>query len=83
MLLIAAAVALLIGAWLRALRAQLRRQRARAAEWSGAGRRPDLWTSAARCASCGRRGGVLDEDGDDLWFVCLQCGARTRRRTRG
>jgi hypothetical protein len=83
MVLVAVLVTLLIGAWLRALRAQLRRQRARATEWPGSGHRPDLWTSAARCLSCGRHGAVLEADGDVLWHVCLHCGRRTRRTTRG
>lgn len=83
MLLVAVLVVLFIGAWLRALRAQLRRQRVRAQEWAGAGHRPELWTSAARCVSCGRSAGVLDADGDVLWYVCLACGHRTRRTTRG
>lgn len=81
--LVAVIVVLLVGAWLRALRAQLRRERSRATEWSGSGRRPSLWTSAARCASCGRDGAVLDHDGDVLWHVCLHCGRRTRRAARG
>jgi hypothetical protein len=83
MLLAAVLVALLIGAWLRALRAQLQRQRARANDWVGSGRRPELWTSVARCTACGRQGGVVDQDGDVLWYVCLHCGRRTRRTTRG
>lgn len=73
----------LIGAWLRALWAHLRRQRARASDWEGTQTRPDLWTSAARCPQCGGHGGLLDTDGDALWFVCLHCGHRSRRRTRG
>jgi hypothetical protein len=73
----------LIGAWILALRAHLRRQASRAAEWDGAGDRPDLWTSGARCVSCGAGGGVLEEHGGDLWFVCLRCGHRLRRHTRG
>lgn len=83
MLLAVVLVALLIGAWLRALRAQLQRQRARATDWAGSGRRPELWTSVARCTACGRHGGVVDQDGDVLWYVCLHCGRRTRRTTRG
>jgi predicted RNA-binding Zn-ribbon protein involved in translation (DUF1610 family) len=73
----------LIGAWLLALRAQLRRQASRAAEWEGATNRPDLWTSTARCLSCGAGGGVIEEHDGALWFVCLRCGQREIRRTRG
>lgn len=75
--------AALIGAWLGALRAQLRRHRARSAEWADAHQRPELWTSAARCTSCDARGGVLDEQDGMLWFVCLRCGQQSRRRSRG
>jgi hypothetical protein len=73
----------LIGAWILALRAQLRRQASRAAEWEGAGDRPDLWTSSARCLTCGASGGVIEERDGALWFVCLRCGQRQMRRTRG
>jgi hypothetical protein len=73
----------LIGAWIFALRAHLRRKASRAAEWDGAGDRPDLWTSSARCLSCGAGGGVLEEHEDGLWFVCLRCGHRQQRHTRG
>ena len=76
------AAVLLIGAWLMALRAHLRRQRARDAEWRGVDRRPGLWTSGARCLSCGG-GGVLEMHDDELWFVCMQCGRRQPRRSRG
>jgi hypothetical protein len=82
LVLVGIASAVLIGAWLVALRAHLRRQRSRAAEWDGAQERPDLWTSTARCLSCGG-GGVIEEDGDALWFVCLTCGRRHARQTRG
>jgi hypothetical protein len=83
MLLAGIVAALLIGAWLRALRAELRRRRARASEWDAGGGRPDLWTSQARCPSCGGRGGLMETEGDAQWFVCLRCGGRTPRRTRG
>lgn len=83
MVLVGVLAAALIAAWVGALRAHLHRQRARASEWEGTGERPELWTSAARCANCGARGGLLDTDGDALWFECLACGHRARRRTRG
>ena len=73
----------LIGAWILALRAHLRRQASRAAEWEGAGQRPALWTSSARCLSCGAGGGVLEDHDDGAVFVCLRCGRRQIRQTRG
>jgi hypothetical protein len=73
----------LVGAWILALRAHLRREASRAAEWEGARQRPALWTSSARCLLCGAGGGVIEEHGDGLWFVCLRCGRRQIRRTRG
>ena len=54
-----------------------------AGEWSEGRERPDLWTSAARCVECGAQDGVLELQGDDVMYVCLRCGARTRRETRG
>lgn len=78
----AVGAAALVGAWVAALRAHLRRQR-RSADWTGAQQRPDLWTSSARCRGCGARGGVLEEHDGDLWHVCLRCGERSPRRTRG
>ena len=73
----------LIGAWILALRAHLRRRASRAAEWEGAGQRPALWTSSARCLSCGAGGGVVEEHDGGLWFVCLRCGRRQVRHTHG
>ena len=81
--LVTVAVLVLIGAWLLALRAHLRRQRLREGEWEGGRRRLDLWTSSARCLSCGAGGGVLERHDDALWFVCLRCGHRQPRRSRG
>ena len=81
--LVVVAAAVLIGAWVVALRAQLRRHQARSAEWADARQRPQLWTSTARCTSCDARDGVLDEHDGVLWFVCLRCGHRTQRRSRG
>jgi hypothetical protein len=82
LVLVGIASAVMIGAWLLALRAHLRRQRRRAAEWEGAQRRPELWTSSARCLSCGGAG-VIEERGGKLWFVCLMCGRQRARQTRG
>ena len=79
LVLVGIACVVLIGAWLVALRAHLRRQRS---DWAGAQERPELWTSSARCLSCGG-GGVIEEDGETLWFVCLTCGLRRIRQTRG
>lgn len=74
---------LLIGAWVLALRAHLRRQRVRDAEWRETQQRLDLWTSSARCLSCGAGGGVLERHDDQLWFVCMRCGHRQPRRSPG
>jgi hypothetical protein len=82
LVLVGIASAVMIGAWLLALRAHLRRQRLRAAEWDGAQQRPDLWTSSARCLSCGGSG-VIEERGGQVSFVCLTCGQRRDRQTRG
>jgi hypothetical protein len=82
LVLVCIASAVMIGAWLLALRAHLRRQRRRATEWDGAQQRPDLWTSSARCLSCGGAG-VIEERGGQAWFVCLACGQRRARQTRG
>ena len=83
LVLVSVAGAVLIGAWILALRAHLRRRTSRAAEWEGAGQRPALWTSGARCLSCDAGGGVIEEHDDGLWFICLRCGRRQIRRTRG
>lgn len=83
--LVGVAVVVLLGAWLLALRAHLRRRGRRPAEWDdgGARRRLDLWTSSARCLSCGAGGGVIERHDDELWFVCMRCGHHQARRTRG
>lgn len=81
--LVGVAVVLLVSAWLLALRAHLRRQRDHATDWQDAQQRPDLWTSSARCVSCGAGGGVLERDDDRLWFVCMRCGHRQARSTPG
>lgn len=83
LLVVAVAAAILIGAWLLALRTHLRRSNDDGAEWAGSGDRPHLWTSAARCRRCGARGGVVDDRGDEVSFSCLRCGSRQRRHTRG
>lgn len=64
------------------MRHHRRRAGAAAAEWESAAARPDLWTSVARCAACGGRGGLLALEGDTVTFVCLACGARAPRDTR-
>lgn len=83
LVLVSVAGLVLIGAWMLALRAHLRRQASRAAEWDGAAERPDLWTSSARCLSCGAGGGVIEDHDNVLWHVCLRCGERKMRQTRG
>lgn len=77
------ATVLLIGAWLLALRAQLRRGDAAGDEWRGAQDRPRLWTSGARCRRCGAAGGVVEDRDGGVSFSCLQCGWQQQRRTRG
>lgn len=81
--LVGVAVVLLLGAWLLALRAHLRRQARRESDWRDARQRPDLWTSTARCLACGAGGGVLERDDDQLWYVCMRCGHRQPRRAPG
>jgi hypothetical protein len=82
-LLAAAGAAALLALWIAANRRHLRRRSGASPEWSDAQERPDLWTSAARCPSCGRSGGVLsigEEPGaEGLWFTCLHCRQRHRR----
>jgi hypothetical protein len=81
-------VGLLAGAallvlWWSATRRHLRRREPQSADWVGAEDRPELWTSAARCPSCGAGGGLLDDRDDEVWFTCLACGQRHRREHRG
>jgi hypothetical protein len=84
MLLVAVvAAAILIGAWLLALRTHLRRGHDDGAEWAGSGARPYLWTSAARCRRCGATGGVVDDHDGRISFSCLECGWEQTRHTRG
>jgi hypothetical protein len=79
----AGAAVLLLLLWLGANRRHVARRGAAAREWDDErGTRPDLWTSSARCPSCGRSGGVLSDDGDEVWFTCLACSQRHRRRHR-
>lgn len=77
------AITVLIGAWVLALRAQLRRRRGSGADWSGTDGRPHLWTSQARCLSCGSGDGLVDDSGGQVSFLCLRCGGRRVRGTRG
>jgi hypothetical protein len=81
-LVVAGLAVVLFALWIAATRRHARRRAAQRDEWDDAVR-VDLWTSAARCPSCGARGGVLRMEGEELWFVCLSCRARHRRRTRG
>jgi hypothetical protein len=83
LLLVAALGLVLAVAWIATNRRHLDRRRRRSAEWVQAQERPDLWTSSARCPRCGRRGGVLELDGDAIEFVCLTCGDRHARAERG
>lgn len=77
-----AAATFLIVAWLLALRAQLHRDRSRTGEWDGPDRRPQLWTSEARCLRCDAAGGVVEERAGRIAFTCLRCGRREDRTTR-
>ncbi len=81
---VAAAVAgvLLLLLWLGANRRHVARRGGASREWDGSERRPDLWTSAARCPNCGESGGLLSDDGEEVWFSCLACGQRHRRQNR-
>lgn len=76
-------LAVLTALWLVANRRHRQRRETSRSEWDDADGRTDLWTSGARCPHCGERGGVLEVDGDDLWFVCLSCRGRHRRHHRG
>ena len=78
----AAVLVALFALWWTATRRHLDRRQGRRREWDGAEGRSDLWTSGARCPSCGETGGLLEVESDELWFVCLSCRARHRRETR-
>lgn len=78
-----AAGALLVAAWGSATRSHAARRDHARREWESGTTRPQLWTSAARCAACGEPGVLLEAEGDDLFHVCLSCGERRTRRTRG
>lgn len=73
----------LVAAWGYANGRHLRRREGRSADWDDAEARADLWTSAARCPACGNRGGLLQVTGGGLEFVCLACGDRHGRQSRG
>jgi len=73
----------LLAAWAVATRSHAQRRDDARVEWESGATRPELWTSAARCASCGRSGGLVEANGDDVVHVCLSCGERRSRRTRG
>lgn len=74
---------LLGGLWAAATRRHRRRREVRDAEWGPTAVRPDVWTSEARCPHCSASGGIVSEEGEQLWFTCLSCGRRHRRRERG
>lgn len=80
---VAAGCVALVVAWGFANGRHLRRREGRSADWDGADARADLWTSSARCPACGSRGGLLKVSGGGLEFVCLACGDRHARQTRG
>lgn len=75
-------LSLLFALWWSATRRHMRRREQHRREWENSEVRPELWTSAARCPHCERRGGLLEVDGDDLWFECLSCQRRHRRESR-
>ncbi len=79
---LAAGAALLL-AWGSATRSHAQRRDDARTEWEAGATRPELWTSAARCGACGAHGVLLEAEGDDLAHVCLSCGERRTRRTRG
>lgn len=72
----------LFALWIAATRRHRRRREAALSEWDDSEAHGGLWTSGARCPSCGRRGGLLQRDGDHVEFVCLGCGHRHLRRER-
>lgn len=78
----AAAGALLLGLWVAANRRHLARRRGADQEWGDAQARPDLWTTGLACPQCGKTGGLMATDGDDVWFTCLACNQRHRRQHR-
>lgn len=73
----------LMALWLVANRRHRQRRGTSRSEWDDAGGRTGLWTSGARCPHCGERGGLLQVDDDELWFVCMACQRRHRREQRG
>jgi hypothetical protein len=81
--LIAGAAVALLALWVSANRRHVARRTEQTRDWGGAGDRPDLWTSAARCPNCAESGGRLSMMGDELWFTCLACGQRHRREHKG
>ena len=75
------AVALIV-AWVRATSRHVDRRAARSADWEGAGDKPELWTTSARCPHCGVPGGLLQLRGEQLELVCLSCQRTSPRETR-
>lgn len=71
--------AVLLGMWWGASRRHAVRRESHSGEWEGSQDRPELWTSSARCPSCGASGGVLDMSDGELWFTCMRCRQRHRR----
>ncbi len=72
----------LILAWVRSTSRHVDRRAARSADWKGAGDKPELWASSARCPHCGVPGGLLQLRGEQLELVCLSCQRTSPRETR-
>ena len=73
----------LVVSWILSSRQHLARRAAQTADWDTGEEQLDLWTSAARCVHCGASGGLLEKEGDRLFFACLACGRRHERENRG
>ena len=77
-----ASVALLVW-WARSNQRHLDRRAPQSADWEAVDEELNLWTSQARCVHCGAAGGLLEKEGDRLFFACLGCGQRHERENRG
>lgn len=80
---VVAAGVVLVTLWAVTNRRHLARREPQSADWDATDDELDLWTSAARCVHCGTSGGLLEKDGDRLFFACLSCGRRHERDSRG
>ena len=80
---IALASIVLLVWWARSNERHLARREPQAADWDGPDDGLNLWTSQARCVHCGASGGLLEKEGDQLYFACLTCGQRHQRESRG